>query len=145
MRLSVVMGPVMLIEATARQDPTNGGGNASPPLQAGGPHGERPGFSHARHGGPGRLLVGQPGEVRAGLARHRARHPREGEGTLNTPEIRGLGIVQDGFTGRWKATGEVEGVGWLEAWGSTLVEAMEALQAKAATIAQETGRREENS
>jgi hypothetical protein len=34
---------------------------------------------------------------------------------MNTPEIRGVGIVQDGFTGHGKATGEVEGVGWLEA------------------------------
>jgi hypothetical protein len=38
---------------------------------------------------------------------------------------------------RWKARGEVEGVGWLEAWGSILVEAMEALQAKAATVISE--------
>jgi hypothetical protein len=51
---------------------------------------------------------------------------------MNPPNIRGLGIIQDGFTRRWKATGEVEGVGWLEAWGATLVEAMEALQALAA-------------
>jgi hypothetical protein len=32
---------------------------------------------------------------------------------------------------RWKATGYVEGVGWLEAWGESLIEAMEALQALA--------------
>jgi hypothetical protein len=51
---------------------------------------------------------------------------------MNPPHIQGLGIIQDGFTRRWKATGEVEGVGWLEAWGATLVEAMEALQALAA-------------
>jgi hypothetical protein len=44
---------------------------------------------------------------------------------MNKPEIRALGIVQDSYTMRWKARGEVEGVGWLEAWGSTLVEAME--------------------
>ena len=50
---------------------------------------------------------------------------------MSTPKIQGLGIVQDGFTMRWKATGEVEDVGWLEAWGRTLVEAMEALQAQA--------------
>jgi hypothetical protein len=30
---------------------------------------------------------------------------------MATPKIRGLCIVQDGFTGRWKARGEVEGVG----------------------------------
>jgi hypothetical protein len=53
---------------------------------------------------------------------------------MGTPEIRALGIVQDGFTMRWKATGEVEGLGWLEAWGSTLVEAMEALQAEACRV-----------
>jgi hypothetical protein len=58
---------------------------------------------------------------------------------MGTPEIRALGIVQDGFTMRWKARGEVEGVGWLEAWGNTLVEAMEALQAKAATVIAEKG------
>jgi hypothetical protein len=28
--------------------------------------------------------------------------------------IQGLGIVQDGFTKRWRATGYVEGIGWLE-------------------------------
>jgi hypothetical protein len=50
---------------------------------------------------------------------------------MSTPKIRALGIVQDRFTMRWKATGEVEGVGWLEAWGATLVEAMQALQAQA--------------
>jgi hypothetical protein len=40
--------------------------------------------------------------------------------------------VQDGLTKRWKATGEAEGIGWLEAWGATLVEAMDALQVLAA-------------
>jgi hypothetical protein len=47
---------------------------------------------------------------------------------MNTPEIRGLGTMLDGFTGRWKATGEVDGVGRLEAWGESLITAM-ALQA----------------
>jgi hypothetical protein len=56
---------------------------------------------------------------------------------MSTPKIRGLGIIQDGFSMRWKATGEVEGVGWLEAWGKTLVEAMEALQALAARLVAE--------
>jgi hypothetical protein len=51
---------------------------------------------------------------------------------MGIPEIRALGIVQDGFTMHWKARGEVEGIGWLEAWESSLVEAMEALQALAA-------------
>jgi hypothetical protein len=56
---------------------------------------------------------------------------------MSTPNIRALGIIQDGFSMRWKATGEVEGLGWLEAWGSTLVEAMEALQALAARRVEE--------
>jgi hypothetical protein len=47
---------------------------------------------------------------------------------MNTPEIRGLRTMLDGFTGRWKATGEVDGVGGLEAWGESLITAM-ALQA----------------
>mgnify|MGYP003288545423 CR=1 FL=1 len=51
---------------------------------------------------------------------------------MNRPKLRGLGITQDGFTMRWKARGHVEGVGWLEAWGHTLVEAMEALHREAA-------------
>jgi hypothetical protein len=50
---------------------------------------------------------------------------------MSAPKIRALGIVQDSFTMRWKATGEVEEVGWLEAWGATLVEAMKALQVEA--------------
>jgi hypothetical protein len=33
---------------------------------------------------------------------------------------------------RWRATGYVEGIGWLEAWGESLIGAMEALQALAA-------------
>ena len=39
---------------------------------------------------------------------------------MSPPKIRGLGIIQDSFTTRRKAVGEVKGVGWLEAWGSTL-------------------------
>jgi hypothetical protein len=38
-------------------------------------------------------------------------------GEMSAPKIEGLGIVQDSFTMRWKATGKVEDVGWLEAWG----------------------------
>ncbi len=48
------------------------------------------------------------------------------------PKIQALGIVQDGSPTRWQARGYVEGVGWLEAWGRSLIEAMEALQALAA-------------
>jgi hypothetical protein len=51
---------------------------------------------------------------------------------MKTPTIQALGITQEGSSTRWKATGYVEGVGWLEAWGTTLIEAMEALQALAA-------------
>jgi hypothetical protein len=51
---------------------------------------------------------------------------------MTPPKIQGLGITQDGFTGRWRARGYVEGLGWLEAWGRSLVAAMEALQALAA-------------
>ena len=40
--------------------------------------------------------------------------------------------LQEGATARWKATGYVEGVGWLEAWGKSLIAAMEALQVLAA-------------
>ncbi len=47
-------------------------------------------------------------------------------------KIQALGLVQDRWTGRWQATGHVEGVGWLEAWGTSLIAAMEALQALAA-------------
>jgi hypothetical protein len=64
---------------------------------------------------------------------------------MSTPNIRGLGIIQDGFTKRWKATGEVEGLGWLEAWGATLGEAMKALQMEAARMAMEKGTEEGDS
>jgi hypothetical protein len=47
---------------------------------------------------------------------------------MNTPKIQALGITQEGVATRWKATGYVAGVGWIEAWGTTLIDAMEALQ-----------------
>jgi hypothetical protein len=50
---------------------------------------------------------------------------------MNTPKIQALGITQEGAMTCWKATGDVEGVGWLRAWGTTLVAAMEAVQALA--------------
>ena len=59
---------------------------------------------------------------------------------MNTPKIQALGITQESFSTRWKATGYVAGVGWLEAWGKSLIEAMEALQALAA---QRVAQREE--
>jgi hypothetical protein len=64
---------------------------------------------------------------------------------LNTPKIRWLGIVQDGSPTRWKATGEVEGIGWLEAWGTSLVGALTALQIHAAEMAREQGTAAEDS
>jgi hypothetical protein len=51
---------------------------------------------------------------------------------MTTPKIQALGITQQWSTTSWKATGYVEGMGWLEAWGRSLIEAMEALQALAA-------------
>jgi hypothetical protein len=48
---------------------------------------------------------------------------------MSSPKIQALGITQQGSSTRWKATGYVDGVGWLEAWGTTLIEAMKALQA----------------
>jgi hypothetical protein len=59
--------------------------------------------------------------------------------------MRGLGITQDGFTKRWKAIGEVEGIGWLEAWGTSLVDALKALQTRAAEMAGEKGTAAEDS
>jgi len=47
---------------------------------------------------------------------------------MNIPKIQALGIVQQGSPSRWKARGYVEGIGSLEAWGTSLIEAMEALQ-----------------
>jgi hypothetical protein len=58
---------------------------------------------------------------------------------MTTPKIQALGITQEGSSTRWKATGYVDGVGWLEAWGTTLIEAMEALQALAAERVAEQG------
>jgi hypothetical protein len=64
---------------------------------------------------------------------------------MNTPKVRALGIVQDGSPTRWKAGGEVEGIGWLEAWGTSLVGALKALQARAAEMAREQGTTGEDS
>jgi hypothetical protein len=48
---------------------------------------------------------------------------------MTPPIIKALGITQDDSPTRWHATGTVAGVGWLDAWGTSLIEAMEALQA----------------
>jgi hypothetical protein len=47
------------------------------------------------------------------------------------PTIQGLGVMQEGAPTRWRATGCVDGVGCLKACGTSLVAAMEALQALA--------------
>ena len=52
--------------------------------------------------------------------------------SIDPPKIQALGITQHWSPTRWRATGYVDGVGWLEAWGTSLIEAMEALQALAA-------------
>jgi hypothetical protein len=51
---------------------------------------------------------------------------------MTSPTIQALGITQEGDPTRWRATGYVEGIGWLEAWGTSLIGAMEALQKLAA-------------
>ena len=51
---------------------------------------------------------------------------------MKPPKIDALGITQQWSTTSWKATGYIEGVGWLEAWGTSLIGAMEALQVLAA-------------
>ena len=58
---------------------------------------------------------------------------------MTTPKIQALSIRQEPFSQRWKARGYVEGVGWLEAWGKSLIEAMEALQVLAAQRVAERG------
>jgi len=51
---------------------------------------------------------------------------------MTPPKIQALGITQQRAPTRWKVTDYVDGVGWLEAWGTSLIGAMEALQALAA-------------
>jgi hypothetical protein len=51
---------------------------------------------------------------------------------MTPPKINALGIVQDGSPTRRKATGYVDGIGWLEAPGTSLIDAMNVLQALAA-------------
>ncbi len=60
---------------------------------------------------------------------------------MTTPKIQALGITQEGSSTRWKATGYVDGVGWLEAWGKSLIAAMEALQALAEQAGEQHGER----
>jgi hypothetical protein len=75
------------------------------------------------------LLVG---EIRARLEALRPPATAGSRGYMTTPEIQALGVVQDGSPTRWKATGSVDGIGWLEAWGDSLIDATDALHALAA-------------
>jgi hypothetical protein len=51
---------------------------------------------------------------------------------MTPPKIQALGITQQGSPTSWKATGYVKGIGWLEAWRTDLITAMEALHVLAA-------------
>lgn len=51
---------------------------------------------------------------------------------MTAPTIQILGIMQPWSPTRWNASGDVDGVGWLDAWGTSLIDAMQALQALAA-------------
>jgi hypothetical protein len=62
---------------------------------------------------------------------------------MTIPKIHALGIVQEPWSRRWQARGYVDGVGWLDAWGTTLIEAMEALQALAAHRVTQRGAEEQ--
>jgi hypothetical protein len=59
------------------------------------------------------------------------------------PKVQALGIVQDGPPHRWKATGFVEGIGWLEARGTTMMEAMDALHARVEKVVKEKATEED--
>jgi hypothetical protein len=37
---------------------------------------------------------------------------------MTTPKIQALGLTQEGSSTQWKATGYVDGVGWLATWGT---------------------------
>jgi hypothetical protein len=63
---------------------------------------------------------------------------------MTRPDIQALGVTQEGSPSRWRATGYLEGVGWLEAWGTSLFGAIEALQALAAQRRAETCEGEED-
>ena len=58
---------------------------------------------------------------------------------MSPPKIQALGITQEGSSTRWRATGYVDGVGWQAAWGTSLIEAVEALQALTAHRVAERG------
>jgi hypothetical protein len=98
---------------------------------------------------PERRSSRQPSRKRLRHCHHRAPDrvdDQQGDPSpMSTPKIRALGIIQDGLTMRRKAAGDVEVVGWLEAWGTMLIEAMEALQKEAYRITTKDGEREAQS
>jgi hypothetical protein len=55
-----------------------------------------------------------------------------GQHAMTIPTIQALGITRHWSATHWKASGYVEGVGWLEAWGTSPMDAMEVLQTLAA-------------
>jgi hypothetical protein len=73
-----------------------------------------------------------PNRPAANHRRVEVENMKHGKYAMDSPQISALGIVRDPWSTRWQASGDVEGVGWLEAWGRTLIEAMKALQALAA-------------
>ena len=61
---------------------------------------------------------------------------------MTPPKIQALGVTQEWAGTSWQASGYVEGIGWLEAWGPSLITAWEALQALAAPRGAEPAERE---
>jgi hypothetical protein len=62
---------------------------------------------------------------------------------MTTPKIQALAITQEGSSTRWRASSYVDGVGWLGAWGTSLIAAMEALQVLAAERVAQRGEEEQ--
>jgi len=62
---------------------------------------------------------------------------------MTPPKIQALGVTQEWAGTRGKATGDVEGIGGLEAWGTSLPAALAALQALAARRVAEAEREED--
>jgi hypothetical protein len=63
---------------------------------------------------------------------------------MTPPTIQALGITQEWAGTSWRATGDVDGIGWLAAWGPSLITALEALQALAARRVAEAEREAED-
>jgi hypothetical protein len=62
---------------------------------------------------------------------------------MTLPKIQALGIRQQWSPTYWHASGYVEGIGGLEAWNTSMIDAMEALQGLAAQrVAEQDGLQE---